>query len=132
MKHKKGISAETIDEYIRRSPREIQPLLRNIRSAIRKAAPEAGEKISYQIPTFTFHGNLVHFAGWKDHIGFYPTPSAISAFKKELSKYEPSKGTVKFPIDKPIPFSLIKKMVRFRMRETRERIERRIRKGKSG
>jgi uncharacterized protein YdhG (YjbR/CyaY superfamily) len=104
--------------------------LRRLRQTIRKAAPEATERISYQIPTFTLHGNLVHFAAFKNHIGFYPTPGAIRAFKKELSPYAQTKGAVRFPIDAPLPLSLIKKIVQYRVAENRERRQpvRKIRK----
>lgn len=108
----------TIDEYINDSPEEIRDLLGHIRKVIRNAAPGATEKISYGMPTFYLNGNLVHFAGFKNHIGFYPTPSGIETFKKELSDYKSSKGGVQFPITMPIPFELIDKIVRFRVKET--------------
>src|SRR5437867_1382546 len=88
---------KTINEYIRTFPKDVRNILGKLRQTIKQAAPEAKERISYQIPTFTFHGNLVHFAAWKDHIGFYPTSSAIKAFKKELSPYKGAKGSVQFP-----------------------------------
>jgi len=88
-----------------------------MRQTIRKAAPEAVEAISYGIPTFKLNGNLVHFAAFRKHIGFYPTSSGIRAFKKEISTYKWSKGSVQFPIDKPIPYDLVKKIVRFRVKE---------------
>ena len=100
------------------------PFLRMFRAScknlqvIRDCAPEAKEAISYQIPTFKLNGNLVHFAAYKNHIGFYPTSSGIEAFKERLSKYEISKGTVRFPINEPIPFELVKEMVKFRVKET--------------
>lgn len=115
----KSVDAATIDEYIASFPQEIQKKLREIRSAIKASAPDAGEKISYAIPTFTLNGNLVHFAAFKNHIGFYPTPQGIEAFKKELSKYEGGKGTVQFPLDKPLPVALIKKIVKFRAKQNR-------------
>ena len=108
---------ETIDEYIRKFPENIQEIMQKLRKTISKSAPEAKEAISYQIPTFKLNGNLVHFAAYKNHIGFYPSPSGIEAFKNELSKYEVSKGTIKFPLNAPIPFDLIKKIVEFRVRE---------------
>jgi uncharacterized protein YdhG (YjbR/CyaY superfamily) len=108
---------KSIDEYINTFPKEIQEILESLRKVIKKAAPMAEETISYRIPTFKFNGNLVHFAAFKNHIGFYPTPSGIEIFKKELSAYETSKGTIKFPIDQPIPFDLVKKIVEFRVRE---------------
>src|SRR5664279_4348053 len=94
----------TIDEYIALFPEDVQKLLKEVRRVIKAAAPEAGETISYQMPTFTLQGNLVHFAGFKKHIGFYPTPSATEKFKVELSAYKGAKGSVQFPLDQPIPF----------------------------
>lgn len=108
---------ETIDEYIAAFPTDVKEILGELRQAIRDSAPNAEEAISYQIPTFKLNGNLVHFAAFKNHIGFYPTPSAINKFKKELSPYEVTKGTVKFPLNKPLPFDLIKRIVSYRVRE---------------
>ena len=108
---------QSIDEYIATFPEETQKILLEIRAAIKAAAPNAEEKISYQMPTFFLKGNLVHFAAFKNHIGFYPTPSGIQAFKKELSMYEGAKGSVQFPIDKPLPLELIRKIVKFRVVE---------------
>jgi uncharacterized protein YdhG (YjbR/CyaY superfamily) len=108
---------ETIDEYIKTFPVDAQRILEEMRQTIHKAAPEAVEAISYQIPTFKLNGNLVHFAAFKNHIGFYPTPSGIEAFKKELSPYKRGRGSVQFPIDKPIPFDLVEKIVKFRIQE---------------
>lgn len=107
----------TIDEYIRTFPVEVQAILEKMRQTIRKAAPEAVEAISYQMPTFKLNGNLVHFAAFKKHIGFYPTSSGIEAFKKELSPYKWAKGSVQFPLDKPIPFDLVQRIVVFRVKE---------------
>ena len=107
----------TIDEYISVFPKNIQDILEKLRHTVKNSAPEAYETISYQIPTFKLNGNLVHFAAYKKHIGFYPTPSGIEAFKEELSPYEISKGTVKFPLKKPIPFELVRKIVEFRVQE---------------
>jgi uncharacterized protein YdhG (YjbR/CyaY superfamily) len=107
----------TIDEYITRFPREIQDRLQELRQTIRESAPEAREAISYQIPTFKLNGNLVHFAAFKDHISFFPTSSPIVAFRNELSGFKTSKGTIQFPLDKPIPLDLIRRMVKFRVRE---------------
>jgi uncharacterized protein YdhG (YjbR/CyaY superfamily) len=107
----------SIDEYIATFPGEIQKLLKEVRATIKAAAPDAEEKISYQMPTFFLNGNLVHFAAHKNHIGFYPTPAGIQAFKKELSIYESSKGAVQFPTDRPMPLKLIDKIVRFRVAE---------------
>ena len=115
MESKKQI--ETIDEYIKTFPKNIQTILQELRQAIKDAAPEAKEAISYQIPTFKLNGNLVHFAAFKNHIGFFPTPSGIEAFKDELSEYKLSKGTIRFPLDKPIPFDLVKKIVKYRVQE---------------
>lgn len=108
----------SIDEYISTHPEQIQDVLEKIRQTIRNVAPNAKETISYQMPTFKLNGkNLVHFAAFKTHIGFYPTPSGIEAFKEELSQYKQGKGSVQFPIDKPIPFRLIANIVEFRVNE---------------
>jgi uncharacterized protein YdhG (YjbR/CyaY superfamily) len=112
-----------IDEYIAGFPEDVQEILEKVRLTIRKAAPEAEETIKYQIPTFTLKGNLVHFAAYKKHIGFYPAPSGIEKFKKELSTYEGAKGSVKFPLDKPIPYDLISQIVTFRVKENLQRVE---------
>ena len=109
--------ANNIDEYIATFPTETQKLLTQLRMTIRKAAPEAEETISYAIPTFTLNGNLVHFAAFKNHIGFYPTSSGIEAFREDLSVYEGAKGSVQFPFNKPIPFDLIGRIVKFRVNE---------------
>jgi uncharacterized protein YdhG (YjbR/CyaY superfamily) len=114
-----------IDAYIASFPKETQKILDQLRATIRKAAPEAEEAINYAIPTFTLNGNLVHFAAFKNHIGFYPTPSGIEAFKKELSVYEGAKGSVKFPIEKPLPFDLITEIVKFRVKENLQKIKKR-------
>ena len=120
MERKKGY--KTIDEYIAAFPKDIQSILQELRQVIRDAAPEAKETISYQMPTFKLNGNLVSFAAWKDHIGFYPAgPSAIRAFKKELSPFRQSKGTIHFPLDKPIPFELVRKIVKFRVKQDKSR-----------
>lgn len=103
----------TIDEYIADCPPNVQPLLEKVRAAIRKAAPDAEEAIKYQIPTFVLHGNLIHFAGWNSHIGLYPGSKPVEVFKDELARYEVSKGTVRFPIDKPIPYGLIGKITKY-------------------
>lgn len=118
-----NVKADTINEYIASFPKDIQKKLREIRSVIKASAPDAGEKISYAIPTFTVNGNLVHFAAFKNHIGFYPDPKGIEAVKKELSKYEGGKGTVQFPLDKPLPIALIKKIVKFRAKQNRESVK---------
>ena len=108
---------KSIDEYIGTFPTNVQSILQELRQTIGKAAPEAQEKISYQIPTFALQGNLVHFAAFKNHIGFYPDPSGIEAFKKELSRYKGAKGSVQFPINEPLPLSLISRIVKFRVKE---------------
>lgn len=113
--HKEGYS--TIDGYIATFPEEIQAILQAVRATIKAAAPGAVELISYQMPAFALHGNLVYFAARKDYIGFYPTSSGIEAFKDELSKYEGSKGAVRFPINQPMPVELISKIVQFRVSE---------------
>ncbi len=112
---------KNIDDYIARFPPEVQVILEKIRATIKKAAPDAEEAIKYQIPTFTLKGNLVHFAAYKNHIGFYPAPRGIEAFKDELARYEGGKGTVRFPLDEPIPFALISKIVKFRVKDNLDR-----------
>jgi len=119
----KGSIAKNIDEYIAGYPEDVQLILQKIRAIIREAAPEAGETINYGIPTFTLKGNLVHFAAFNKHIGFYPTPSGIEKFKNELSVYEGAKGSVQFPLDKPIPYDLIRDIVLFRVKDTLEKKE---------
>lgn len=106
-----------IDDYINSFPEHIQNKLFEIRNAIKQEAPNAEEKFSYQMPTFFLNGNLVHFACYSKHIGFYPAPSGIEAFKNELSKYKYAKGSVQFPIDMPLPIELIKKIVKYRVEE---------------
>ena len=117
---KSQAAPKTIDEYIAGFPPGIRRRLEEVRSTIRKAAPAAEEAIAYQMPTFRQHGNLVHFAAFKNHIGFYPAPRAIEQFKKELAAYEGSKGTVRFPLDQPIPLGLIGRMVKFRVKKNLE------------
>ena len=109
---------KTIEQYIETFPEDIQDILQKMRRTIQSAAPEAEEAISYQMPTFKLNGkNLVYFAAFKNHIGFYPTSSGIEAFKKELSSYKGAKGSVQFPLDKPIPYDLVKRIVAFRVKE---------------
>jgi uncharacterized protein YdhG (YjbR/CyaY superfamily) len=109
----------TMDEYIASFPKNVQIILEKIRQIIRKTAPGAAEAISYQIPTFKLNGsNLVHFAAWKEHIGFYATPSGNAAFKKELAQYKMAKGSIQFPLDEPIPYDLVTKIIKFRVKET--------------
>ncbi len=111
----------SIDEYIAAAPTEVQAILNEVRATIKAAAPEATERIAYGMPTFFLNGNLIHFAAHKNHIGFYPTPSGIEKFKKELSKYEGAKGSVQFPLDKPMPLQLISKIVKFRVEENQQK-----------
>ncbi|MEO6720397.1 MAG: DUF1801 domain-containing protein [Ferruginibacter sp.] len=117
----KTVQQGTIDEYIAGYPKDVQKILQDLRLTIRKAAPDAAESINYGIPTFTLKGNLVHFGAHKNHIGFYPAPSGIIAFQKELSVYEGAKGSIKFPIEKPLPLALISKIVKFRVKENLEK-----------
>ena len=114
---KKGLSPENIDEYIADCPLHFQDKLKEMRAIIAKAAPGAGEKISYRMPTFYLNGPLVFFAAQKNHIGFYPTPSGVEAFKEDLVGYKTSKGAIQFPIDKPVPRQLVSRIVRFRVKE---------------
>ena len=111
----------TIDDYIYSFPEDIQVILSKIRQIIHKSAPDAVEAMSYQMPTLRLNGNLVHFAAFKNHIGFYPTPSGTAAFQKELSPYKSGKGSIQFPLDKPIPYDLIEKIVLFRVKENRQK-----------
>ena len=110
-------SISTIDQYIKGSPREVQPLLKQVCATIQKAAPDAVEAMKYGMPTFVYCGNLVHVAAWKNHIGLYPAPSAIKFFSKELAIYQTSKGAIQFPIDKPMPLRLITQIVKYRVNE---------------
>ncbi|WP_019419919.1 iron chaperone [Paenibacillus sp. OSY-SE] len=126
----KKITYESIDDYISQFPPEVQAILKTLRKVIKESAPDAKEKISYQMPTFVLHGNLVHFAAYKNHIGFYPTPSGIHAFKDKLAEYKTAKGSVQFPIDKPLPYELINKIVQFRVAENIEKAEGKLKKKK--
>src|SRR5512135_2967730 len=115
----RGKQPETIDDYIAMYPKDVQHILQKMRQTIQKAAPMATEAISYRMPTFKIQGkNLVHFAAFSHHIGFYPIPSGITTFQKELSVYKQGKGSVQFPFDKPIPHDLVKRIVEFRVKET--------------
>jgi len=107
----------TIDEYIATFPLEVQKILNSLRQTVFADEPAATEKISYQMPTFYLHGNLVHFAAYKNHIGFYPAPTGIEQFARELSRYEGSKGAIRFPIDQPLPLDLIARIVKYRVGE---------------
>jgi uncharacterized protein YdhG (YjbR/CyaY superfamily) len=112
----------TIDDHIRTFPADVREILKNMRAAIREAAPGAEEVIRYGVLTFRLHGrNLVHFAAFQHHIGFFPIPSGTEAFRKELSPYKQGKGSVQFPLDQPVPYKLVKKIVRFRVAETEEK-----------
>jgi len=114
-------TAKTIDEYIAGFPNGVQEVLQKIRATIREAAPQAKEAIKYRMLTFTLKGNLVHFAAFKRHIGFYPTPSGIDAFKKELSAYKGAKGSVQFPLEQPIPYDLLRRIVEYRLEEDKRK-----------
>jgi len=120
----------SVDEYIATFPEEIRKMLEEIRTTIKLAAPEAEEKISYQMPTFFLDGNLIHFAAFKNHIGLYPTPSGIEEFKTELSKYQGAKGSVRLPIDEPIPLKLIHRIVKYRVAENLKKAKEKSGKGK--
>lgn len=110
--------ATGVDEYIAKYPKDIQDLLEKLRKVIRESAPRAEEAISYQIPTFKLYGrNLVHYGAFKDHIAFFPTSSGREVFKKELSRYKGGKGTIQFPLGEPIPYGLVRKIVKFRVKE---------------
>lgn len=119
---------KTIDEYVAAFPEDIQLRLQEMRKAIHETAPQAFEKISYQMPTFDLNGNLVHFAAAKNHIGFYPTPSGIEAFKGELKGYVSSKGAVQFPLDKPLPLDLVRRMTAYRVAENLEKAQKKTKK----
>lgn len=113
----------TIDEYIAAVPKDVQPLLKKIRATVRKAAPGVEETISYRIPSFKLHGRqLVYFAAFKTHIGLYPAPTGNAAFKKEAQAYGAGKGTFRFPLDKPIPYAVVAKVVKFRAKENEARV----------
>jgi len=103
---------KSVDDYFSQLPQKIKPALSNLRKIIQESAPEAEEVISYNMPAFKLHGMLVWYAAWKEHIGFYPTPSALDVFKKELLAYKGAKGSVQFPIDKPLPLNLVTKIVK--------------------
>jgi len=119
---------KNIDEYIAVFPPDVQEILEQIRATIREAAPDAEETIKYRIPTFVLKENLVHFAAFKNHVGFYPTPSGIEEFNRELAQYKLAKGSVQFPIGKSMPLSLIEKIVKFRVNEVKGKSP--VKKGK--
>ena len=110
-----------IDEYISNFPESTQQMLQQMRAAISKAAPKAEEAISYAMPTFKLHGNLVHFAGYKHHIGFYPGAGGIAAFKDDINKYKNAKGSVQFPLDQPLPLALVTKITKYRVNQNMEK-----------
>jgi uncharacterized protein YdhG (YjbR/CyaY superfamily) len=116
-------TSDSIDAYISKFPPEVQEILNTLRKVIQESAPEAKEKISYQMPTFDLHGNLVHFAAYKNHIGFYPAPSGVDAFKHELSPYKWAKGSIQFPLDKPLPYELVSRIVKFRADENMKQVK---------
>jgi Uncharacterized conserved protein len=120
----------SIDEYISAFPADIRNILEQLRKVIKESAPEAQEKISYQMPTFFLYGNLVHFAVHKNHIGFYPTPSGINAFAWELSLYKGAKGSVQFPLNQPVPFDLVSRIVKYRASENIKKAQEKAGKGK--
>ncbi|WP_163103318.1 iron chaperone [Peribacillus alkalitolerans] len=120
---KNKITYTSIDEYISQFPLEVQEKLITLRKVIKESAPDAVEKISYQMPTFVLHGNLVHFAAYKKHIGFYPTSSGIAAFKHEISEYKSSKGAVQFPLEEPLPYEIISEIVKYRVAENIKKTE---------
>jgi len=113
----KQTAPTTIDEYIAGFPPDVQEILQKVRETIRKAAPNAEETIKYQLPTFTLKGNLVYFGGFKKHVGFYPVPTGIEAYAEDLAPYKTGKGSIQFPYDKPIPYDLITKVVKYRVEE---------------
>jgi uncharacterized protein YdhG (YjbR/CyaY superfamily) len=118
-----SVKVQTVEDYIRTYPAEVKKVLTNLREIIKKAAPNAEEVISYNMPAFRLEGMLVWYAGYKHHVGFYPKPSAIEAFKEHLSAYKLSKGTVQFTLDKPLPVRLIMQMVKYRIKENVEKAE---------
>lgn len=115
--------AKDIDSFIADFPLETQNLLQQVRETIKKAAPEAQETINYGIPTFKLNGNLVHFSGYRYHIGFYPGAAGIKVFEKEISKYKSAKGSVQFPLNQPIPFDLITRITKFRVQQNLEKAQ---------
>jgi uncharacterized protein YdhG (YjbR/CyaY superfamily) len=120
---KNAMTYQSIDDYIMTFPKEVQDILKKLRKAIKTAAPGSEEKISYRMPAFSLNGILVYFAAFKNHIGFYPTSSGIRAFKKELSVYKGGKGSVQFPMDKPLPLNLIAKIVKYRVLENAKKVK---------
>ena len=129
MENKKA-GFSSIDEYIATFPEDIRAVLEDVRATVKAAAPDASEKISYQMPTFDLKGNLVHFAAFKNHIGFYPTPSGTEAFREEIARYQGAKGSIRFPLDEPMPLDLITRIVQFRVAENLKKAEAKSRKRK--
>ncbi|HVZ97028.1 MAG TPA: DUF1801 domain-containing protein [Chitinophagaceae bacterium] len=125
-----SVKYKTVDEYFSYQPAATQKILQQLRRAIKKAAPKAEEGISYNIPAYKLEGMLVFFAAYKNHIGFYPTASGITSFKKELSKYKTSRGAVQFPIGEPLPLDLITRMVKARVKENTGRTKMKARMNK--
>ena len=117
----KSVAPQNVDEYIQQFPAEVQLILQKLRSTIKTAAPKAEELISYKMPAYKSHSMLVYFAGYKNHIGFYAAPTGHEAFKKELSVYKSGKGSVQFPLGKPLPFQLVKRIVKFRVAQNQEK-----------
>jgi uncharacterized protein YdhG (YjbR/CyaY superfamily) len=113
--------ATTIDDYIADSPKDTQKHLKQIREVVRKLVPDAKEDIKYGMPTYVLNGNLLHFAGFEHHIGFYPTPTGIASFKKDLAPYKQGKGSVQFPLDKPMPLALITRIIKYRLKQNLEK-----------
>jgi len=124
----KSTTPKNTEEYIAGFPPGVQESLQKMRAIVREAVPDAQETLKYRMPTFVWHENLVHFAAFEEHIGFYPTPSAIEAFSADLREYVHAKGSVQFPLNRPVPFALVKKMVQFRVKEVRERVTRKRKK----
>jgi uncharacterized protein YdhG (YjbR/CyaY superfamily) len=122
---------QTIQEYIRSCPKEVRGKLKELRSAITAAAPEAEERISYRMPAFWLKGYVVYFAAFKNHIGFFPTATGVRAFKDKLTGYTTSKGTVQFPLDRPLPLTLIRNIVKFKVAENLKNSEAKIARGRS-
>ncbi len=118
----KTTTPRNIDEYIAGFPPDVQASLQQLRAVVREAAPDAEEALKYRMPTFVLQENLVHFAAFENHIGLYPTPSAVEAFQTDLKDYVHAKGSVQFPLNRPVPFALVKRMVRFRVKEVREKV----------
>lgn len=119
---------QTVEEYIAAFPPKTKKFLKDIRATIKQAAPQAEEAISYNMPAFKLHGMLVWYAGYKEHIGLYPKPTVIQAFKKDLAGYKLSKGTIQFPLDQPLPLDLITRIVKYRIKENLEAAKMKVKK----